>query len=188
MSFETITNTTDNRANTLAFTTEQAAEIYSLVQDIKPIHAQGSNIAQQLKQLEFSLRRQLNQRLHASTLVQYHRARRIPRGLRLAIKPMLFRFNQNKEFMERWYSVLNKCSLDLILLLIQELTKVIKEISEEISVLKTDLTERMDSEDWEKALQEINKKLDTYEKELQEGKLRKYKRDTLDYKLNEVYT
>ncbi|CAH2315507.1 Hypothetical predicted protein, partial [Pelobates cultripes] len=55
------------------------------------------------------------------TLVEYLRVKRIPRGMRLGIKPS---FCQHKpKFEENWHKILNKCSLDLIALTIEAVSE-----------------------------------------------------------------
>ncbi|XP_078506064.1 uncharacterized protein LOC144763904 [Lissotriton helveticus] len=82
----------------------------------------------------------------------------------------------------------NTNSKDLILLNIEELSRTIKDLDEEIFNLKRDLEPAFDPTIWQTTLEDLNAKLDRYNRELQEGKIRKYRRDTIDYKLNEVYT
>lgn len=54
--------------------------------------------------------------LHAVTLSDYLRSKRIPRGLRMNKYPMLSKDN------DRWCEILNKCSFDLMALTIQEVS------------------------------------------------------------------
>lgn len=56
--------------------------------------------------------------LHAITLSDYWRKEMIPRGLRLNKFPSFGK--DNPDFKNKWESILNKCSLDLMLLLIEE--------------------------------------------------------------------
>lgn len=52
--------------------------------------------------------------------------------MRIALKPMFCKLN--KSFMEKWYSVLNKYSLDLILLIVEELFNILRILEEETQI------------------------------------------------------
>lgn len=56
--------------------------------------------------------------LHASTLNEYVAKNQIPRGLRIQKGPVLFM--DHGDFKTKWEAILNKCSQDLMLLLIEE--------------------------------------------------------------------
>ncbi|KAJ1115893.1 hypothetical protein NDU88_004113 [Pleurodeles waltl] len=46
--------------------------------------------------------------------------------------------------MDKWHGILNKCTLDLILRLIEELSQVLTELEEEIHNIKRELTSRIE--------------------------------------------
>ncbi|KAJ1188819.1 hypothetical protein NDU88_005576 [Pleurodeles waltl] len=179
MSFEEISHISDNRAETKVYTPEEATHIYALIHEIRAHGTPVSSATQQLRQLEYLMKKVLNQRLHATTLIQYHRSQCILRGLRITIKPMLFKFN--RQFMSKWYAILNKCSLEVILLII-EVSQVIRELEAEIHELQVT---SLDGDFWQMSLDEINRKLEEYTKE--ERKMCKFRQDTIDYKLDDVY-
>ena len=88
MDFAQIAQLTDKCADTRAYTTDDATHIYSLIKDTFNLTASSPKTEQQLlRQLHYLLKRESNQRLHAATLAQYHQAKRIPRGLRVSLKP-----------------------------------------------------------------------------------------------------
>lgn len=124
--------------------------------------------------------------MQASTVIKYHRAQRIPRGLRIPLKPSLCKNVQ--KFKDKWFAILNKCLLDLILLIIEELSNILEELSKEIEVLKMEIEKSTTVEDWSEILEGINKPLQQHTQEINERKIRKFRRDTLEYKLGEVYT
>lgn len=111
----------------------------------------------------------------------YHKAQRIPRGLRVALKPSLCK--NSKRFTERWYAILNKCSLDLILLIIEELSNILTELSKEIQETKQAMTQSMSTDELNKTLEDINNQLKQHQQEINDRKIRKYRRDTYDYKM-----
>lgn len=63
----------------------------------------------------------------------------IPRGLRLNTFPTFG--HDNDEFKNKWEAILNKCSLDLILLLIEEARKQKTTIQSQIDETKAILTQ-----------------------------------------------
>ena len=73
--------------------------------------------------------------LHAVTLSDYLRRKMIPKGLRIDKIP-IFGLD-NKEFLDRWCEILNKCSFDLMALTIREATSEMTSTREEIQRTKT---------------------------------------------------
>ncbi|XP_078515008.1 glycerol-3-phosphate acyltransferase 3-like [Lissotriton helveticus] len=69
-----------------------------------------------------------------------------------------------------------------------ELAKLIEDLTKEINQTKDELLKVTTKEEWNQILADTNLKLDEYTKEINDRKLRKFKRDTTDYCLGEVYT
>lgn len=90
-----------------------------------------------------------------TTLSDYWREKMIPRGLRMKKFPS-FGF-ADPEFKHKWEAILNKCSLDLMLLLIEEAKKQKLQTQNKIATLKEELSTRS-------AEQHL-----PFEKELKEG-------------------
>ena len=74
---------------------------------------------------------------HAAALSDYCRNKIIPRGLRVKKIPGMF--PNNDKFKDRWFAILNKCSMDLMILLIEtsksetaQLDKEIKELEDKM--------------------------------------------------------
>ncbi|XP_078515043.1 uncharacterized protein LOC144773821 [Lissotriton helveticus] len=86
----------------------------------------------------------------------------------------------NQDEQDKWYAILNKCSLDLILLIIEELSNILIEIEKEIVETTDELTKNMSSEDWDTLIADINQQLDKHSNDINERKIRKFRRDTLD--------
>ncbi|OCT94524.1 hypothetical protein XELAEV_18012197mg, partial [Xenopus laevis] len=137
------------------------------------------------RKLEQLKRREVAWSLHASSLAEYARAQRIPRGLRITLKPALFRDNQ--DFNTKWRGILNRCSLDLIALTIQQLHCGSKELKQQIHALEGEYSAIPEVAD-KTALQELEQKLESLQQEILQVKLRKFKRDTQDYERGEVYS
>lgn len=123
--------------------------------------------------------------LHGTTLSEYVRIKRIPRGLRIQKRPTLGR--HDPEFCQQWCEILNKASLDLTVLVIQHTQKQLASIDAEINEHTTKLESMMSSEDLTQLKEEMKAAIDRYEQDLTKTKLSKFRRDTLDYKNDNVY-
>lgn len=185
MSFQDIGKLTENRANTLAFSEEDINKILLQFSNESSFLEVDSNIDLKRK-FEYLLKRQTNSRLHATTLAEYLKVRRIPRGLRILLKPTLCK--DSEDFISKWRMILNKCSLDLIALTIQELQRTLVDIEKEIDTTKVSLESSMNGEEWSNTVKELELSLNKHREEIEQVKIRKFRRDTQDYKLNIVYT
>lgn len=117
-----------------------------------------------------------------TTLSDYWREKMIPRGLRIKKFPSFGA--EDSEFKEKWEAILNKFSLDLMLLLIQEAKK--QKTLNEIANLKEEISTNFKNQQisFEK---ELEVDLEKLQRELKQEKLRKFNRDLSDYKDNKVY-
>lgn len=126
------------------------------------------------------------QYMHAVALSDHLRRKIIPRGLRIRKVPA-FGLN-NEEFLDRWCEILNKCSLDLMALTIQETTEQLQRTREEIR----EITSRLDKDITDtEHLTNLKKDIELLkEKRLAEIKVtkkQKFARDIEDYKQERVY-
>ncbi|XP_041440171.1 uncharacterized protein LOC121400656 [Xenopus laevis] len=184
MSFADISASTDQRADTFSFTEAERKRILNAAQALPSITPAGD--AEILRELERLKRREVAWTLHSSTLSEYAKVQRIPRGLRLHIKPGLFR--EDKDFVSRWQCILNKCSLDLITLTVQQLQNGLRETRQQIHTAEEELKAKDTMNTVKTTLAELQVRIDTLEQEILQSKLRKFKRDTKDYERGEVYT
>lgn len=129
--------------------------------------------------------REIKQHLHAVTLSDYLRQKIIPRGLRLQKAPALGL--DNPEFCKKWCEILNKCSFDLMALIISEISKQVELTRDDFKKAEVKLKELADK----KKLSEIKKDLERHRakctSEIRSLKKTKFARDTEDYKHNKVY-
>ncbi|XP_077154317.1 uncharacterized protein LOC143817102 [Ranitomeya variabilis] len=123
--------------------------------------------------------------LHCATLGEYHRQGKIPRGLRCNLRPTLF--SDNPQYCTTFQKILNKCSLDIILLTIEFLQEAIKETEEKITTIETQLTSTLTSTEFNTLKSKVDSILSTHQKTLEERKRTKFQRDTEDYLSNRVY-
>ncbi|XP_044132110.1 uncharacterized protein LOC122924765 [Bufo gargarizans] len=143
------------------------------------------NHEMKIREYERDRKRLIGWELHCSTLTEYYKNKWIPRGLRSHLRPTLF--SEKKEFCERFESILNKCSLDLILLTIEELQTSIGKLALQIKTTEDQLTSTTPEEEITKTKERINKQLQEYQKYAEQGKRQKFVRGAEDYKLERVY-
>ncbi|OCT88716.1 hypothetical protein XELAEV_18017346mg [Xenopus laevis] len=138
MSFADIASTTDRRAETFGFTEAERKRILHSAQTLpSSLPPTETDILQKLETLK---RRDTAWALHSSALAEYAKALRIPRGLRITLQPALFR--TDCEFIAKWQGILNRCSLDLIALTVQQLQTSTKELKQQIHALEEEYKEK----------------------------------------------
>lgn len=96
-------------------------------------------------------------------------------------------FQDDEEFKIKWASILNQCSRDLMLLIIDRSKEEVAKIKEETSKLQVAFQSQCTSEIFDKKIQEMENSLKDFERKTKEIKIKKYHRDTKDYSLNRVY-
>ena len=82
---------------------------------------------------------------------------------------------------------MNKCSLDLMLLVIDNENDKLSKLRTEIGALETELSDKLSSDKLKEIADDCAKKMETYKRELEQHKMEKYKRDAYDYKEDRVY-
>lgn len=144
--------------------------------------------SQDAKRLFLSLKKasekDVKLQLQMTTLSDYWRERMIPRGLRIKKFPSFGA--DDDEFKKKWEAILNKCSLDLMLLLIEEAKKQQTETQNEMAMLKEELALQYQEQQIPFET-EIKEGLAKLQRELKQAKLAKFKRDQSDYKEDKVY-
>lgn len=126
-------------------------------------------------------------KLHWSivNLSDYWREGRIPRGLRIKKCPSFG--TEDIDFRSKWEAILNKCSLDLILLIIEHSKKEKEVVQEKINEIKVQIS-GMSNDDrklpFENKLKQDLEKLTDW---VRQQKIKKFKRDENDYKDDTVY-
>lgn len=184
MSFSDINTLTQRQADTLAFTqTEIDSLLTQFTRTDSPLLTDQISTK---KQYEGLSRKQTQYLLHSDTLIEYLRAKRIPRGLRLSLRPTFCL--GNKEFVNNWFKILNKCSLDLIALTIQGLQTELDNIKQSLDQTQKKLQENSTKEDFDSFLEQCRATIDKYRQDTLQFKLKKFRRDALDYEEDRVYT
>ncbi|CAJ0949097.1 unnamed protein product [Ranitomeya imitator] len=116
---------------------------------------------------------------------EYHRVQRIPRGLRVPLRPTLF--HDNTEFCTKFESILNKCSMDLIVLTIDFLQKEITDLKSRITTTEQQLNNTLSPEDFRTLKTRLDHTTTELRDNLQARKRSKFLCNTEDYKNNQVY-
>lgn len=182
MSYEEVERLTDARASTFAYTAEDSEQILFPALTME-MHVDSWET--QYNQLESLRKKETRALLHGSVLSQYWRNKRIPRGLRIMKEPTLGR--DDPEFCKKWCEILNRCSLDLMLLVIDSQNKKLVSVKQEITDLESELKAKYSSAQFKELLQKCDEQINTYKTETQQKKMEKYRRDTMDYRNDNVY-
>lgn len=183
--FADINCLTDNYAQTRTFTETDVENILfppTALTESFSAASTTTDLNRRFKRLSLKKSRYF---LHGTTLSEYVRAKKIPRGLRILKRPTLGR--HDPEFCEKWCQILNKASLDLTVLVVEHTQKKLAAIKTEMDTLTTELQSAMSPEDLSKLKDDLKITIEKYEQDLSRSKLTKFKRDTLDYKNDNVY-
>lgn len=138
------------------------------------------------KKLTDLLDRETRLFLHAVTLSDYLRKKKIPRGLRILKAPAVGK--PSPDFSQKWCEILNKCSFDLMVLIIQEMNDQLTEVRDEIKETRGKMEkDYMDKDALKTLLAECEQYKEKLHKELTIMKKEKFIRDTVDYEKDNVY-
>ncbi|XP_056373727.1 uncharacterized protein LOC130267674 [Hyla sarda] len=172
-------------SNTFSYSPGEIDRILSSIkEDASFLHAPSMVDLQ--RQYENFTKRLLSLTLHLTTLSEYYRAQRIPRGLRS--QPKDNSYAQDPDYRTRFELISNKYSLDLILLNIEFLQKDISSTQTRINTIDESLKLASSQEDYDKLIQKQTLFLQKFRTELENTKRHKWHRDTNDYASNRVYT
>lgn len=173
--------------NTFFFTKEQGLDIILkdslLTEEIGLAHDDG--VAKLLVDLKKLKEKECKLDLHAVTLSDYWRTEIIPRGLRIKKFPSIG--NTDDAFKQKWEAVLNKCSLDLILLLIEEAKTHKSGLQEEIKNLESKICLLHNQDQINTQIKKLEEDMAKFTDNLRKIKISKLRRDQRDYKEKRVY-
>lgn len=125
--------------------------------------------------------------LHAVTLSDYLRQKKIPRGLRIQKSPTIGL--NNPAFCEKWCEITNKCSFDLMALLIQELSEQLTQARNQIKEVQDKVNnEILDKEKLKELFAECEQFKEKLEADITSIKKKKFERDAEDYRKGSVYS
>ncbi|XP_056395160.1 uncharacterized protein LOC130290937 [Hyla sarda] len=137
------------------------------------------------RQYEYESRRLLSLTLHLSTLGEYYKSERIPRGMRL--QPRENAYMGNPEYRQRYELLANRFSLDLILLNMDMLQKDIVTVKDKLTNAETTLKSILSEEDFDKFISKHSVFLQKLKNEVENTKRHKWYRDSTDYSNSRTY-
>ncbi|CAJ0963374.1 unnamed protein product [Ranitomeya imitator] len=137
------------------------------------------------RDLERETRHLVSLELHSITIAEYIKTQRIPRGLRVSLRPTLFQ--DNSDFCSRFEQILNQCSVDLMTLTLDQLNKEIKNSQDKVSSIETQLKDSLSKEEFDSVKTRTKENVDNFRKETEKRKRQKFIRDTQDYLQKRVY-
>ncbi|OCT77041.1 hypothetical protein XELAEV_18032244mg [Xenopus laevis] len=138
-----------------------------------------------LQDLEKIKRKQIAYELHAQTLGEYVKCKRIPRGLRSHLRPSMF--TNNAQFCQKWEAILNKCSLDLMVAIIEEIQKELPRVIHSSEEVETKLRNHASPAVVAEGKKKLTDHLQSFRTEVQTRKRNKFQRDAADYEDGVVY-
>ncbi|CAH2283173.1 Hypothetical predicted protein [Pelobates cultripes] len=170
-------------AETLSITEEQATAVLwpRTTKDLA-----HTNTAKELYNDLFKLkRREIDLDLHGVFISDYYRAKRIPRGFRVRNAPTIGR--QNPDFGRRWMQIANKCSLDWMVIVVEEVGKeliLVKKTIQEFEVSNVTLLQAPSTQD---TLIKLQDDIQKYQNDLIRFKKQKLNKVNHDYTHHQVY-
>ena len=128
---------------TFSFSNEDGKRIItssSLLDNLPSETSNNSDLKGLYNDLKHLIEKDIKLDLNAISLSDYWKRGYIPRGLRIKKFPA-YNAKDNPDFSKKWEAILNKCSADLMLLLIQESLKDQQLIKQEIETTKKKISE-----------------------------------------------
>ncbi|KAE8622793.1 hypothetical protein XENTR_v10005391 [Xenopus tropicalis] len=174
----------EQHALTFAYSEVEAARI---IESSKGNSTFLTSISNQdvIKDYEKERRKLIGLELHAITLTEYYRAKRIPRGLRVSLRPTIF--NDNLEFAKKYEQIVNKCSFDIILLNIEYLQREVMETKQRLQTIECELKQQTNTEVYQEQLRHMEESLSKHRQSIEERKRLKFHRDEADYNTGRIY-
>lgn len=169
---------------THSFSSEEGRNIIvtdSLLSQVDNVPTAGSSAKKH--KLRKLFERDLKLKWHIVSLSDYWREGLIPRGLRVQKFPA--HHTEDAEFKSQWEAVLNKCSMDLMLLLIQDAKKSREKIQSSIAEIESPVP--TPSGQQSPILQSIQEEINKLETTIKNYKMEKFQRDREDYDRGHVY-
>ncbi|OCT78145.1 hypothetical protein XELAEV_18029251mg [Xenopus laevis] len=139
----------------------------------------------EFRQLEGLRRKNIAYDLHLRTLSEYIKTERIPRGLRVNLRPTLF--SNDADFCKRWEAIINKCSTDLMLATMEHLQKSIPETRVSADAKEQKIRNSFAGDVVSGGMEKLTEHLDKFRMEVQTRKRQKFQRDAMDYATGSVY-
>lgn len=175
--------------NTFSYSREEGQQIIttsSLLDDLPGGELPRGDLHKVFKDLRQLLEKDTRLHLNSVTLSDYWRKGYIPRGLRIKKFPANVG-DDKKHFRDRWEAILNKCSSDLMLLLIEESNKDREELKKQITEARKIIEEHSATTIKQQLEEKLNTDLMKYTQYIKDEKIQKFQRDITDYNEGKVY-
>lgn len=130
-------------------------------------------------------RKEIDLDLHGVFLSDYYRAKRIPRGFRIHNVPTIGR--SNPDFCKKWIGVLNRCSFDLMILVLEEVSGDLTKVRKACTALEVEHARLLKGESTTEMLGRIAAQVESYKQDLLSFKREKLRRVNEDYTNFRVY-
>ncbi|CAH2247993.1 Hypothetical predicted protein, partial [Pelobates cultripes] len=171
------------QAETLQYTEEDAERIRwdELTTDLP----QTTTLKEIYLELIRLKKRETDLDLHGLFLSDYHRRLQIPRGFRIKNIPTIGR--AKPKVCKKWIAVLNKCSLDLILIIIEDVKEDLIKIRQRITQLEAKEALLLTSEEAAPTLLKLEQNVKEYKTNLIRFKREKQEKVKNDYTEHRVY-
>lgn len=118
-------------------------------------------------------------------LSDYWRKKLIPRGLRIKTMPPFS--TEDTEFRSKWEAILNKCSLDLILLTIEHDKKEKEEVEAKLSEIQSQISKMPDEQKKDPFQSKHAQDIESHTNKVKKEKIQAFKRNQTDYEEGKVY-
>ncbi|XP_069461058.1 uncharacterized protein [Ambystoma mexicanum] len=139
-----------------------------------------------LQKLDYLKKRERLFFCHATSLSEYLKLKKVPRGLRV-IQTGIEYLQSCPEVTEKLNEVTTKCSFDLMLLMLETAMKERGQIMPQIAKMEEALQAQVPKELYAQMKRDMNVKIAAFEDNLKKCIEKKYRRDLSDYP-NKVYT
>lgn len=149
------------------------------------LHVNTDDATDLCKKLEKYMIKEMRLWWDISTLENYLKSGRIPRGLRIRKFPTFS--DISRDFVEAWNNILSSCSAQLMELIVNFHADKHRSIQADIKALQSDLPKQEAKIDVANCLDEIKHRINKMETEIKRSKREKFLRDKMDYELNRVY-
>ncbi|OCT76300.1 hypothetical protein XELAEV_18031501mg [Xenopus laevis] len=130
-------------------------------------------------------RKEVDLDLHGVFLSYYYRSKRIPQGFRIHNVPTIGR--SNPEFCKKWIGVLNRCSCDLMILVLEEVSGDLTNVCKSCATFEQEHTHLLNAIPAPEALGRIEIQLETYKQDLLSFIKEKLRHVNEDYTAFRVY-
>lgn len=171
-----------NGAETFAFSQEDAEPI--LFQSTNSLENHPLAVEEIKSKLIHLKKKEICLQLHGNTLSEYWCNKRIPQGLRIQKAPTIGK--KSKDFVKKWCEILNKCSMDLKLLITEEVTNQKGDALSDIENHEALMRDKL-GDNFTQIHDSIKQTLKTFEEGLMTTKIWKYKKNSTDYQQDRVY-